>query len=204
MTDSRLILPSRETFRLGMIELGAANNEAELLELAKLPHPPACPPGWTLPSLAVAIAAARTCKALNAKIEALDERLDQLAQLLALADEAAEETSKLNSELARRLKMMEAQGPNVTISDSPNSARVATTYEPDPEDLEADYQQRVRKAQALARAGVGWESVCAFAFVATSKTAPKALVLGERAPTPGELRIIEAWLNRQTKGAGAL
>jgi len=186
MPNDSLIQAAKEVWQLGMIELSAGNNEMEILGAAQAGQKP--PPGWTLPALAVAIAAARSIKKLQGQIDELAARLDAL-----------ESKPKLDFGTKLDFDNFDEATAKLTAGAEPG-----VDYEPDPEELEANYKDRLRKARALADAGAGWGSVVNFAFAGTSKTAPKAVVNNQRPPTPGELRVIEAWLNRHAKRGAAL
>jgi len=180
MPNDSLIQAAKEVWQLGMIELSAGNNEMEILGAAQAGQKP--PPGWTLPALAVAIAAARSLKKLQGQIDELAARLDAL-----------ESKPKLD------FASFDQAAAKLTAGVEPG-----VDYHPDPEELERDYKDRLRQARALADAGAGWASVVNFAFAGTSKTAPKAVVNNQRPPTPNELEVIEAWLDRHAKRGAAL
>jgi hypothetical protein len=64
--------------------------------------------------------------------------------------------------------------------------------EVDLETLEHDYRQRIAQARALADGGLGWAAVAQRAGVE----------LGDRDPTPEELRAIERWLDQNARARG--
>jgi 3-methyladenine DNA glycosylase/8-oxoguanine DNA glycosylase len=141
----------------------------EILDAAKTGQKP--PPGWTLPALAVAIAASRSIMAQNKTIEALQKRVEKLEGKPGLSFEAFDKAF-----------------------DEP-------IFEPDPEALEDSYKERLRNARATADKGAGWAKVVEFAYAGTSKSAPLLVCMGSRPPTDPELRVIETWLNRNaTRG----
>lgn len=177
MPEAGLIQKAREVFRLGMIELGAANNEMEILDAAKTGQKP--PPGWTLPALAVAIAASRSIMAQNKTIEALQKRVEKLEGKPGLSFEAFDKA-------AAEVGAPADPGPD---------------YQPDPEALEDSYKERLRNARATADKGAGWAKVVEFAYAGTSKSAPRLVCTNQRPPTPAELTVIEIWLDRNaTRG----
>lgn len=194
MGESRIIAPS-ETHHLGMLKLEVRANEAELLQLSQAGHPAPAP--WNLPALAVAVAAGRHIAQLEARIEALEAAQSEAAKEDPMTT-ARRELELRGGELTDRLSIV-AKNLKASSSDSE-----PMQYEPDPEELERSYKKRVREAMALAEKGAGWDAVIRFAFAGTSTAAPSALCENRRPPTPSELTVIEAWLDRQAKRGEAL
>ena len=156
MSESPIIQKAREVFTLGMLQLSAGSNEAEIMRAAEMGQQ--APRGWTLPAMAVAIAAARSIAALTERVEALEAKLSGIDNV---------NFGSFDNAVANLTAPAEP-GPN---------------YQPDPEELERDFKERLRDARALADKGAGWDKVCEFAFAATARTAPTALKTNQRAPS---------------------
>lgn len=194
MSDSLIIQQARETFRLGMIELTSGNNEMEILAASQ--SGTKAPPGWTLPALAVAVAASREASKLHEMIAGLQKRVEALEGKpdFASAFDAAR--------AARNLAPVPARSYDVP-NDEPRAGGTET-YVPSPEALEENYQDRLRDARALAESGAGWAKVVDFAYAGLAKGAPRRVCSNERPPTPDELTVIEEWLDRHASRKTAL
>ena len=176
-------------WRLGELEIELAQTEAELMALAAGGQK--APNGWDISAMAVAVAAARDFRAMREQIDSLEADVAQLTRIATAAGliEPAEQTADFFSAAVAALKPGGLQAvPDVYT-------------EPDPAELEADYNRRLAKAQALAGAGVGWAGVVELAGLTSS-----ALRSGARLPDCAELRTIEQWLNQNAtrKGEGSL